>query len=202
MRSRRSFAAATVALAAMVVLGSAAAAQAGNTPGYVDLDVSGSISDATVVRGQVVTVTGSGFSSDITAEFGVLSTYQRLVASTPVGVGGLTSASITIPFNLEFGPHTARVTGLQSGAIARVPFTVISAVQAGGDGGDGVVDDVGGGGDVANPGAQDDDSGFLPFTGSGGLDLYLLLGLILIVTGGVTIVVARWRRESMPTGLT
>jgi LPXTG-motif cell wall-anchored protein len=116
------------------------------------------------------------FDEGSTGEFGVESTYQRLGSFT-ANSSGAAVASFTVPSNLSNGRHNVVFKGVKNGqpTTVRVPFTVSGTAGA----------------------AAATRSSQLPRTGADSIAELTAAGITLVAVGGVVVVAARRRRDSM-----
>jgi LPXTG-motif cell wall-anchored protein len=119
------------------------------------------------------------FDSGSTGEFGVESTYQRLGSFT-ANSSGAAVATFTVPSNLANGRHNVVFKGVKNGqpTTVRVPFTVSGTAGSAGAAG-------------ATRSSQ------LPRTGADSIAELTAAGITLVAVGGVIVVAARRRRDSM-----
>jgi hypothetical protein len=104
-----------------------------------------SVSDTTVVPGQQVTVSGSGYEPGATVEVTLTSTPVLLTTTTADG-GGAISATVTIPLGTDPGAHTLSATGaapegdtlvlsaeitVEGGSVGAIAFTGTDAFSLG-----------------------------------------------------------------------
>lgn len=147
--------------------------------GYAPQGQGQGVSDGTATRGQEISASSgcAQFAPGREVAFGVESTYQQL-GTTTANAGGAANATFTVPQNLSNGRHHVVFTGPafngQGTNTVRVPFTVVA--------------------DAAGRAA-------LPVTGSDELIALAIGGSALVALGAGMVVVARRRREGMPSGL-
>jgi LPXTG-motif cell wall-anchored protein len=168
-------AAAAASLAGVAVLGMSAPA---NAQSYPPAKTPPSVSDSTVVRGQMFTLnSGNGFCPGGTAQVTVFGKMTQ----ADVDGNGNASESVTVPDRAAPGRKTATFR-CSDGETLKVAFTVVAAA-------------------AASPG-QGQRQGGLPRTGADQIVPLTITGVALVGIGAGIVVASRRRRESsMPAGL-
>lgn len=171
---------AAASLAGVAVLGMSAPA---NAQSYPPLSTPASVSDSTVVLGQMFTInSGNGFCPNGTAQVTVFGTTD---AADAIDANGNASESATVPSGTAPGAQTATFR-CSDGKTVAVAFSVVTAVAAG-------------------PGQRPQQparSGALPRTGADQIVPLTITGVALVGIGAGIVVASRRRREtSMPAGL-
>jgi len=99
-----------------------------------------SVSDETLVPGQTITSTITGFEPDTAADMTIASQEQTL-ATVTIDASGQATAQLTIPTNIELGVHTIRARGFGEDdglpLVLSQEVTVSAASAAGGTTGSG-----------------------------------------------------------------
>ena len=135
------------------------------------------VSDTTLSPGEQVTITGKHWRPGSTVTF-TLQPEGINLGSATVGQNGKFSAVVTIPTNIEPGPHTIECSG-----ISRRGNTVVRAIA---------IEIVGG---VVAGGSS------TAFTGSVlNVPLWMVLVAVLFAAGVAAVVIGRRRRRSVGTG--
>ena len=172
-------ASAAASVAGVAVLGMSAPA---NAQAYPPASTPASVSDSTVVLGQVFTLnSGNGFCPRGTVQVTVFGTTD---AADAIDGNGNASESATVPNNTAPGPQTATFR-CSSGNTVAVAFDVVAAA-------------------VATPVQvqQPNRGGGLPRTGADQIVPLTITGVALVGIGAGIVVASRRRREtSMPSGL-
>jgi hypothetical protein len=142
--------------------------------GYPAAECTVALSDSTVVPGQPLTFSGSGYTPGEEATATVFST-PILVGTYTADGSGVVTGTFTVP-DLDPGRHTLRVVGTTSGVIRASSFTVV-AEEAG-----------------AAPVTPGGPASPLPFTGS---DIAKTAGFgsLLLVGGGALLMASKRRRH-------
>ena len=148
--------------------------QTGQTPGVL-------LSAGTVVPGQTLTVTGSGYSPGEVVQVWLHSEPVLLGDATADSAGEF-SAAVTIPVDTAAGQHTIEVVGVSCGVTTSVPITVVAAPPVGADSGAATINAV----------WAADDTRVLSYTGVDAA-MATTVGLLLLL-GGVVLIGAARRR--------
>lgn len=146
----------------------------------------GAVSDATLVPGQPLTVSSTGWAPGSTVAIDFLSDPVRIGAAVPDATGAF-AVEVDVPEGATPGPHTVRLSGTAIDGEPRVSDLSVTVV---GDG-----DGDGGGGDDQGGGPDGSDDGGLALTGAD-LTIGVTLVTLLALAGALTLAIGR--RRSRP----
>lgn len=165
-------------------------------PGVPEL--SASVAQAEIDRGEQQTVDASGFVADEQVT-GVMNSDPVDLGTRAADGDGSVAFTWTISQDTEPGVHTVTLTGAESGEVS-VQFRVLADAGDGDDGGSDAGGD--GGSDAGDDGASADGGGAGDAGGSGDLaatggspGLVWAAALALLIAGGAAVLIARRRRH-------
>lgn len=157
---------------------------------YPPISVSGAVSDATLVPGQPLTVSGDGWQPGSTVAIDFLSVPTRIGGAT-ADASGEFAVEVDVPRGATPGAHTVRLSGTAPGRQPRVVNLAVTVVADDDDDADGGVSGSTSGGSSGATGGGDR----LAVTGEN-LTVAITLLTLLSLAGVLTLVSGRRRSRS------